>query len=114
MVAFPTEETCRRCHNGKIHYKTRIFLADRRTDNNFENCIKCHPLMTRDYFEEFKRKRVENRVTSNGKSPARKQVRVSEGIVPVSTAEDQGPDHRSGNGAGNRLAGAEGSKDWTH
>ena len=28
MVAVPSEKTCQRCHNGKIHYKTKIFLAD--------------------------------------------------------------------------------------
>ncbi|MGB6065829.1 MAG: hypothetical protein WBG50_13575 [Desulfomonilaceae bacterium] len=55
MVAIPSEKTCQRCHNGKIHYKTKIFLADCRGDNNFENCLKCHPLMTREYFEKLRR-----------------------------------------------------------
>jgi hypothetical protein len=57
MVAFPAEAMCRRCHNGKIHYKTRIFESDCRTGNNFENCLKCHPLMTKDYFENYLKER---------------------------------------------------------
>src|SRR5271157_1538188 len=57
MVALPSEKTCRRCHNGKIHYKTKIFLADCREDKDFENCLKCHPLMTREYFEQYRRDR---------------------------------------------------------
>ena len=56
MVAFPTEETCRRCHNGKIHYKTRIFLADCTNGKNYEDCLKCHPRMTKAYFKEHRRK----------------------------------------------------------
>lgn len=54
MVALPSEKSCSRCHNGKIHYKTKIFLADCREDKNFENCVKCHPLMTREYFEQYR------------------------------------------------------------
>jgi hypothetical protein len=57
MVALPSEKSCRRCHNGKIHYKTKIFLADCREDKDFENCVKCHPLMTREYFEQYRRDR---------------------------------------------------------
>lgn len=57
MVALPSEKTCRRCHNGKIHYKTQIFLADCREDKNFENCVKCHPLMTKEYFEQYRKGR---------------------------------------------------------
>lgn len=57
MVALPSEKTCRRCHNGKIHYKTKIFLADCREDKDFENCVKCHPLMTKEYFEQYRRDR---------------------------------------------------------
>ncbi|MEI8182685.1 MAG: hypothetical protein WCG29_08265 [Desulfomonile sp.] len=57
MVAFPAETTCRRCHNGKIHYKTKIFESDCRTGANFENCLKCHPVMTREYFDEYLNKR---------------------------------------------------------
>jgi hypothetical protein len=57
MVAIPTEQTCRRCHNGRIHYKTRIFLANCRDGTNFEDCVKCHPIMTKAYFEEYRKKR---------------------------------------------------------
>lgn len=57
MVAMPTERTCRRCHNGKIHYKTPIFLANCQEGTNFENCRKCHPLMTQEYFERHRKKR---------------------------------------------------------
>jgi hypothetical protein len=57
MVAIPTEKTCSRCHDGKIHFKKRIFNANCRTGDKFENCVKCHPLMTRQYFEEFRRER---------------------------------------------------------
>lgn len=57
MVAIPAEATCRRCHNGKIHYKARIFESDCRTGANFENCSKCHPLMTKEYFENYLRER---------------------------------------------------------
>ncbi len=57
MVAIPSEQTCRRCHNGQIHYKTRIFAAECRTGTDFDNCLKCHPLMTRSYFDEYLRKK---------------------------------------------------------
>jgi nitrate/TMAO reductase-like tetraheme cytochrome c subunit len=53
MVAIPSEQTCRRCHNGQIHFKTQIFPADCRTGSNYDNCIKCHPLMTKSYFEDY-------------------------------------------------------------
>ncbi len=53
MVAMPSEKTCRRCHNGQIHYKTRIFSAECRTGGNYDNCVKCHPLMTKSYFDEY-------------------------------------------------------------
>jgi len=65
MVAFPTEQSCRRCHNGKIHFKTKIFLADCSNDTNFENCLKCHPQMTKEYFEEHRRKREKLSTASN-------------------------------------------------
>ncbi len=54
MIALPTEQTCRRCHNGKIHFKTRIFLADCSQGKNYENCVKCHPLMTKEFFEQHR------------------------------------------------------------
>lgn len=57
MVAMPSEQSCRRCHNGKIHYKTKIFLADCRNGKIFEDCLKCHPLMTKEYFEQYRQKR---------------------------------------------------------
>jgi len=53
MVSIPPERSCRRCHNGKIHYKTPIFTADCRTGSNYDNCIKCHPLMTRTFFDDY-------------------------------------------------------------
>ena len=52
-VAIPSEYSCRRCHNGKVHYKTPIFNADCREGKNYDNCLKCHPLMTREYFEQY-------------------------------------------------------------
>jgi hypothetical protein len=55
MVSIPTEQSCRRCHNGKIHYKSKIFLADCRNGKVFEDCQKCHPLMTKDYFDKHRR-----------------------------------------------------------
>jgi len=54
MVPIPTEQTCRKCHDGKFHYKTKIFLADCRNDDNFDNCVKCHPLITREYFDKLR------------------------------------------------------------
>ncbi|MEW6348857.1 MAG: hypothetical protein AB1646_07315 [Thermodesulfobacteriota bacterium] len=57
MIAIPTEQSCRRCHNGKIHYKTKIFLVDCRNANNYDDCRKCHPLMTKDFFEQYRRDR---------------------------------------------------------
>lgn len=55
MVGIPSEKTCRRCHNGQIHYKTRVFPAECRTGASYDNCLKCHPLMTKSYFEEYMR-----------------------------------------------------------
>jgi nitrate/TMAO reductase-like tetraheme cytochrome c subunit len=52
MVSIPTEQSCRRCHNGQVHYKTPIFLADCRQGQDYETCKKCHPLMTKEYFEQ--------------------------------------------------------------
>lgn len=63
MVAFPAEKTCKRCHNGKIHYKTKIFESDCRTGTNFENCVKCHPIMTKEYFQNYLKER---RVSTSG------------------------------------------------
>jgi hypothetical protein len=69
MVAIPTEQTCKRCHNGKIHYKTLIFLADCARGTNYDDCVKCHPLMTREYFNEHRRKRS-GLTTAQGWTPA--------------------------------------------
>jgi len=57
MVAFPLEKSCRRCHNGEIHYKTKIFRADCREGNNYDNCLKCHPIMTKEYFDNYLKER---------------------------------------------------------
>jgi len=57
MVAIPAEKSCRRCHNGQVHYKTKIFLADCREGKSLENCRKCHPLMTQEYFDKYLRER---------------------------------------------------------
>ncbi|MFH1112434.1 MAG: hypothetical protein V1792_00805 [Pseudomonadota bacterium] len=59
MVAMPAEGTCRKCHNGKIHFKTRIFLANCREGTNFEDCAKCHQLMTKEYFRLYRKERVQ-------------------------------------------------------
>ncbi len=55
MVAFPSKETCKRCHNGKIHFKTRIFLSSCPTGEDYDNCVKCHPTMTREIFRNLKK-----------------------------------------------------------
>ncbi len=68
MVAFPTKESCQRCHNGKIHYKTVIFRADCTRGNNFDNCVKCHPLMSRKDFE--KHRRESNSLTTASRNAA--------------------------------------------
>jgi Outer membrane cytochrome MtrC/MtrF-like, domains II/IV len=68
MVALPSEKSCSRCHNGKIHYKTKIFLADCRKDKNFENCVKCHPLMTKEYFEQYRKDREKMALDANNES----------------------------------------------
>ncbi len=40
----PSEESCRRCHDGKLHGgNLRIFLADCENGTDRDNCIKCHP-----------------------------------------------------------------------
>ena len=68
MVAIPTEQTCRRCHNGRIHFKKVIFEANCRTGTNFKNCVKCHPRMTRQYFEKYRQQRQQiTSKTGNGR-----------------------------------------------
>jgi hypothetical protein len=53
-VDIPSEESCRRCHNGKVHFKKLIFLADKIRDNNYKNCLQCHPAMTPEFFNSYK------------------------------------------------------------
>jgi hypothetical protein len=55
MVLFPSKESCKRCHNGKIHFKTRIFLSSCPTGNDYDNCVKCHPALTPEKFRDLKR-----------------------------------------------------------
>ncbi len=74
MVAIPTEKSCRRCHDGQIHFKTKIFVADCRTGTNFDNCVKCHPIMTREYFEQYLKEREKIAAapkTNDERSPGR-------------------------------------------
>ena len=71
MVAMPTEKTCARCHNGKIHYKTRIFQANCKEGKNLADCQKCHPLMTPEYFREYRKKAAQTAAgveTTGGKT----------------------------------------------
>ncbi len=53
-VDIPSEESCRRCHQGKFHFQKMIFLADRIRDNNYTNCLRCHPSMTPEFFNSYK------------------------------------------------------------
>jgi hypothetical protein len=64
MVAIPSEKSCRRCHNGKIHYKTKIFLSDCREGDDYKNCVKCHPVMTPEYFERYLKDRKTKTIAS--------------------------------------------------
>ncbi len=64
MVAMPTEKSCRRCHNGEIHYKTRIFPADCREGDDYKNCLKCHPKMTLEYFNRYLKERRAGEIKS--------------------------------------------------
>ncbi|HMK36044.1 MAG TPA: hypothetical protein VK463_13310 [Desulfomonilaceae bacterium] len=72
MVAIPTEYSCRRCHNGKIHFKTKIFLADCREGSVYQDCVKCHPLMTKQYFDQYRKGRRQTACaeTNMNRSPA--------------------------------------------
>jgi hypothetical protein len=69
MVAMPSEKTCSRCHNGKIHFKDLIFLADCGVGKNYENCLKCHPLMTKEYFDQYLKQR--EKMDSASREPER-------------------------------------------
>lgn len=68
MVSFPAESTCRRCHNGQIHYKTRIFKSECRESYNLENCLKCHPTMTPEWLDNYKKKRETRTFAARGVS----------------------------------------------
>jgi len=40
----PTEASCRRCHDGKLHGgNLRVFLADCEKGADKKECVKCHP-----------------------------------------------------------------------
>ena len=69
MISIPTEKTCGRCHNGKIHFKTKIFEANCRTGSNYDNCVKCHPLMTREYFDNYRQQQSKVTSTSHDEDP---------------------------------------------
>lgn len=77
MISVPSEKTCRRCHNGQIHFKTAIFLADCREGTNYDNCIKCHPVMTQEYFEQYLKDR---------KKPALAKVGQDTPISPTASS----------------------------
>ena len=47
MLQFPSRETCRKCHHGKIHGKFMMFKADCDDQIETEHCVKCHP-----YYDE--------------------------------------------------------------
>jgi hypothetical protein len=87
MVSIPVEQSCRRCHNGKIHYKAKIFLADCSTDTEFENCLKCHPMMTRQYFEEQIRKRQKTTSASAGEKGWLSAPRVNASEFPLDSEQ---------------------------
>jgi hypothetical protein len=79
MVAMPTEKSCQRCHNGKIHYKTRIFEANCQAGTNFDNCVKCHPIMSRQYFDDHRKKRDKSVSTEmRRKSPPERQAMATD------------------------------------
>lgn len=66
MVSFPQEKTCRRCHNGQIHFKTKIFKSECRETYNLENCLKCHPTMTQEWLDGYKKKRESKTYAATG------------------------------------------------
>jgi nitrate/TMAO reductase-like tetraheme cytochrome c subunit len=82
MVAVPPEKTCRRCHNGKIHYKTPIFVCDCREGKNYENCLKCHPLMTKDYFEQYRKDQEKVGTASNSETDGPGRLAGNNGSKP--------------------------------
>ncbi len=98
MIAVPAEKTCSRCHSGKIHFKDVIFLADCRVGKNFQNCLKCHPLMTKDYFEQYLKEREKTKSASakpdgSSGSPDRRAATMNDTAGPqmlVSHTANQG------------------------
>jgi len=42
VLSLPTEKSCRRCHNGILHGRMKMFLADQESPDK-KPCIKCHP-----------------------------------------------------------------------
>ena len=91
MVAIPSEQTCRRCHNGKIHYKTKIFESDCRRGSNFENCLKCHPIMTKEYFEKYLNERsIMGRNSDSNADLSLRQESSKEKIDDKSTSTREG------------------------
>jgi len=97
MVAIPIEQSCRRCHEGKIHYKTKIFLANCREDTNFDNCLKCHPTMTRQYFEQYRREGQKSTSASAGKQGKLSvaEANASEFPLDPEQAADRGADRQA-------------------
>ena len=97
MVAMPSEQTCRRCHNGNIHYKTKIFLADCREGKNREDCLKCHPLMTKEYFERYLRERDKSTSASNpdnsGKAVSPRIALTNRGHTDIRSLSDRLQEH---------------------
>jgi len=49
-LSLPTEESCRWCHNGRLHGMISFFNADK-NDRDRTACVKCHP----DYKPEMDR-----------------------------------------------------------
>lgn len=87
MIAMPTEKSCGRCHNGKIHFKEVIFLADCRVGKNYENCLKCHPLMTKEYFEKYLRERERTESASSDKPAPVDSDRIGSVATDDATAD---------------------------
>ncbi|MDP8256485.1 MAG: NapC/NirT family cytochrome c [Candidatus Alcyoniella australis] len=42
VLGLPSERSCRRCHNGVLHGRMRMFLADMDSEDK-QPCVKCHP-----------------------------------------------------------------------
>jgi hypothetical protein len=87
MIGMPSEKTCSRCHNGQIHFKQVIFLADCRVGKNYDNCLKCHPLMTRDYFDRYLKEREKTESASIREGDSSRHSDLSSGPFNDATAE---------------------------